>query len=205
MSMIIGVTGLIGSGKSVVLKTLSKLYDIPYYDSDTHAKDLYFDPIVRDKIRAQLGFDPIALDGTLNKPKLREVLDSEYERKLLEQINHEAVQRHFEEWSRASGSEIVALESAILFTSGFSELCDLTVSVYADKEIRRARVLARDNGRSQEDFKRIELIQVTEARRQQEEADIIIENNGTSSIIRAVEALWERINKLKKEKYNEAN
>lgn len=205
MSVVIGVTGQIGSGKSVVSKALSTLYDVPYYDSDGYAKELYLDAEVRVEIQAHLGFDPIDEQGTLDKHSLRQALEEEQSRRVLEQINHRAVHSHFEEWAITSGSEVVVLESAILFSSGFYRLCDLTVVVVADPEVRKERVLARDNERSEEDFERIEWLQAHEATRQGAEADITIVNNGTSSVIRAVEALWASINKLIDDKNNEAN
>lgn len=195
MAKVLGISGLIGSGKSVVREALSVLYDIPCFDSDTIAKEVYFEPIVIGEIQGQLGFSPIK-NGLLNKAKLKEVLTDPHNKKILEDIVHRAVARQFDEWCRRQSSQWVGIESAILFTSGFSRLCDFTLAVEVSDEIRHQRVLQRDQERSMAELQRIEAMQAEEGKRQRREANFKIDNSGTSSITRAVEALWERITNI---------
>lgn len=190
---VLGITGLIGAGKSVVRETLSVLYDIPCFDSDTIAKEVYFSPTVAREIYYRLGFNPTK-DGLLNKALLKKTLAEPFKRCVLEEIVHRAVGREFEIWKEQQRSKWVCLESAILFTSGFNLLCDFTLAVEASEEIRHHRVQLRDNKRSIEELRNIDSLQTQEGRKQREGADYRINNCGTSSVIRAVEALWEQIN-----------
>ncbi|MBR8703934.1 dephospho-CoA kinase [Porphyromonas levii] len=192
MGKVIGICGLIGSGKSVVREALTTLYDIPCFDSDSVAKGVYFDALVIGEIESQLGFLPIDR-GLLNKGRLKETLSNPRRKAILEDIVHRAVAREFEKWRSEQGTQWVGIESAILFTSGFYRLCDTTLAVEAPEEVRFQRVQQRDSERSIDEFRQIEAIQEEEGRRQRGEADIKIDNSGTSSITRAIEALWERL------------
>lgn len=195
MARVLGISGLIGSGKSVVREALTVLYDMPCFDSDTVAKKAYFDQAVVREIENLLRFSPVK-SGQLDKIKLREALSDPQKKTILEEIVHRTVAKHFEEWRDKQSSPWVCIESAILFTSGFNSLCDVTLSVEAPDEIRHQRVLQRDSGRSIADLQKIEEMQAEEGRRQRGEADIKIDNSGTTSISRAVEALWERITNI---------
>lgn len=195
MAKILGISGVIGSGKSVVREALTVLYDFPSFDSDAVAKGVYFDKVVSYEIEQRLGFLPVQ-NGILDKVRLKETLAIPDRKMILEEIVHVAVARKFQEWIQQQSSTWIGIESAILFTSGFNRFCDFTVAVKASESNRCQRVLLRDKERSIEEFKRISSMQAEEGRREREEADMIIDNNGTSSITRAVETLWERITNM---------
>lgn len=193
MKTVVGVTGQIGSGKSTILEAMEVLYSIPYFDSDRYAKNAYFDPIVRATIIQELGFDAILPNGQLNKSKLIEVLNSPSQKRMLERVIHAAVKDRFLRWKEENTSDIVILESAILFSSGFDKLCDITVSIQADQTLRQQRVLGRDPHRTIQDFINIEEIQQKDFDRQNREANIRITNNGDESLILLTEGLYQSI------------
>lgn len=145
MAIRIGITGGIGSGKSVVSKILS-LLDIPIYLSDDEAKRLTAtDETIRRELINLLG-DELYQDGVLNKQKLANYLFASPEN--AEKINaiiHPQVKQDFRQWCmRHSASQFVAMESAILFESGFASEVDVVVMVYAPQEVRIQRAMMRD-------------------------------------------------------------
>ena len=145
MAIRIGITGGIGSGKSVVSKILS-LLDIPIYLSDDEAKRLTAtDEAIRRELTDLLG-DELYQGGMLNKQMLANFLFASAEN--AEKINaiiHPQVKQDFRRWcTRHSASPFVAMESAILFESGFDSEVDVVVMVYAPQEVRIQRAMMRD-------------------------------------------------------------
>ena len=145
MAIRIGITGGIGSGKSVVSKILS-LLDIPIYLSDDEAKRLTAtDEAIRQELTDLLG-DELYQVGMLNKQMLANFLFASAEN--AEKINaiiHPQVKQDFRRWcTRHSASPFVAMESAILFESGFDSEVDVVVMVYAPQEVRIQRAMMRD-------------------------------------------------------------
>lgn len=193
MTKVIGITGLIGSGKSVVVRTWSKLYDVPTFDSDQQAKEIYKTPRVRQLVINKLGIDPILADNSLNKQELRNILAHPEQRKALEEIVHSNLNLEFQEWVKKQNAPMVLLESAILFTSGYNKGCHFTVSVVADQETRQKRVMQRDADMSEAQFQKIVEIQREEAILQSNGCDFIIDNNGSQSLIQQVEQIHQKI------------
>lgn len=140
----IGITGGIGSGKSVVSRILHTL-SIPVYDSDGRAKWLNdHSPVIRQGLTELIGSD-IYENGILRRDRLAAAIFSSED--LLEQVNriiHPEVKNDFCRWRMESESDVCAVESAILFSSGFHSLCDAVIRVDAPEEIRQARAMARD-------------------------------------------------------------
>lgn len=147
---IVGITGGIGSGKSVVARSLQAL-GYPIYDADARAKALMVESA---ELRAQItdifGEAAYLPDGGLHRVHLSEQAFSNPD--LLQQLNavvHPATGRDFYDWTQAkrktSPKPLLFKEAAILFESGAYLGCDLVVTVYAPKPLRVQRVVARDS------------------------------------------------------------
>lgn len=190
MPRVVGVCGLIGSGKSVVRRMLQIVYGCPSFDSDDEAKKLYFSSTLRGEMRRRLSIDPIR-DGVIDKTLLHHCLQNPETRKELEEIVHSALEDRWHQWLSVQEAPVVVLESAILYTSGYHEFCDRIIAVTAPAEIRRARVLHRDGVERAERFESIEGMQVKERDLQMSRADHRIHNDGVQSVIRQVEELSE--------------
>lgn len=189
---VIGITGLIGSGKSVVMKLFGVLYDIPTFNSDQKAKEIYHDSDIRKSIIDHLGMDPITDEGSLNKEGLRQLVTGDpLKKKELETIVHNGLKAKFQAWVEEQSSDMVIIESAILFTSGYHRFCDQIIQVTAKETTREARVLSRDSGAmTSERFYQIVEIQREEAKRQENESNFTIDNNGEVSIVEQVERTY---------------
>ncbi|MDR0995077.1 MAG: dephospho-CoA kinase [Tannerella sp.] len=139
----IGITGGIGSGKSVVA-TLLETMGLPLYKADDEAKRLYeTDDEVRSRMASLFGKE-IYRGGHINRRLLASLIFGNPD--LLARVNriiHPAVKRDFEAWSKRLDG-ICLFESAILYESGFDKQVDLVLMVYAPLELRLQRVMARD-------------------------------------------------------------
>ena len=145
MKLRIGLTGGIGSGKSVVAK-IFRLLGIPVYDADSAARTLMeSDPDLRNKIRQTFGED-VYNDEKLNRKLLASRVFGNEE--LLAQLNelvHPAVLEDYSEWDKRQQAPYSIREAAILFESGNWKQLDHTILVTAPEKLRIKRVLLRDN------------------------------------------------------------
>ena len=110
MAIKIGLTGGIGSGKSVVSR-LFTVIGIPVYISDDEAKRLtVYDPFIRKELIALLGQNVYHADQ-LNKPLLASyVFASSMQADIVNGIIHPPVKNDFREWAGRQANPFVALE-----------------------------------------------------------------------------------------------
>lgn len=143
---IIGITGGIGSGKSIVSKLL-EINGIPVYNSDRAAKEIYdTSPLVREKLCARFGPALYRADQTLDRPMLASLIfNRPADRDFVTDLIHPAVEADFAEWcNRRSEYPFLGVESAILFESGLQKVIAYGLNVSAPPEIRIRRAEKRD-------------------------------------------------------------
>lgn len=142
----IGITGNIGSGKSVVCEVL-KLHGIPVYDADKGAKKLNdSSPVIRENLIHYFGKEIYTEENKLDKKKFAQIIFNNPEKlSLANSIIHPEVAKDFTSWASSKKKySLVALETAILFESNFQQYVDKTITVYAPRELRIARASQRD-------------------------------------------------------------
>jgi dephospho-CoA kinase len=143
----IGVTGGIGSGKSLVCSFFAQKA-IPIFYADEVAKKIIDTEIASKQIAEAFGKQVLDSSGKPNKKKLAEAVFSDQNRlRLLNSIVHPAVFNEFETWKsrqRDRGHYGLA-EAALIFESRLDEKLNYVLSVLADEKTRIQRVLARDN------------------------------------------------------------
>lgn len=183
----IGITGGIGSGKSVVASLLA-LYGVPVYIADEESKWLTnTSPVIREGLIALLGRE-IYTDQGLDKKSLASRIFSDPE--LLKRVNsiiHPEVDRHFSAWVERQTTPLCAIESAILYESGFYKAVDASLMVYAPKELRIERALSRDTVSRKEIERRINNQMPDEEKK--ERSDYVIYNDGKRALIPQVGGL----------------
>lgn len=186
--MIIGITGGIGSGKSVIARQLRKMgYSV--YDTDSEAKRIIVeDATVREQMTALFG-EEVYQDGVYQTSFVAQQVFAD--KTLLARLNaivHPAVRQDILRKFRSSdaaellfrGSEVLFfIECAILYTAHLDELCDKVVVVTAPEEVRLARTIARDHSDIDKVRARMRAQNVEEDLRR---ADIIINNDGNTPI-----------------------
>ncbi len=188
MTKKIGLTGGIGSGKSVVSRLL-EVMGVPVYISDVETKRLMLtDEGIRQGLIALLGPD-VYLDGLLNKPMLAAYLFSGPEQAArINSIVHPRVKEDFRRWTAChAGCELVGIESAILIEAGFASEVDSVVMVYAPEEVRIARAMLRD-GASRTQIEARVRSQMDDERKKAQ-ADCVIVNDGKTPLIPQVLSL----------------
>jgi dephospho-CoA kinase len=151
----VGVTGGIGSGKSLICQVFSRL-GVPVYIADEAAKNLMdHNPVIIKGLTGIFG-DTIYVDGKLNRSKLSGMIFDDP--LILAQVNrivHPVVRQDFDEWCSAFTSvPFVIQESAILFETKAINLFDYIILVLAPEEIRIQRVIRR-TGMTREKILRI--------------------------------------------------
>ncbi len=179
--MKIGITGGIGSGKTYVCNII-KAMGYPVYDCDSAAKKLMVESIqIIRSLTDIIGAAAYLEDGTLNKVVIAQFLFKNQDNaNKINAIVHPVVKEDFLQWASEQRSELVFMESAILFESGFNSIVDRTIAICAPIEIRIQRAMQRDNtGRKQ--------IEDRIQRQMSDEkckalADYLIENDGKANI-----------------------
>ena len=101
-------------------------------------------------------------------------------------IIHPEVNRHFLAWVERLNTPVCAIESAILFESGFNRIVDTTLMVYAPMEIRIGRILERDSVSREEIIRRIESQLPDEMKK--EKSDYVIFNDGEQALLPQITA-----------------
>lgn len=152
---VIGITGGIGSGKSIVARVL-RCNGFNVYDCDSEAKRLMTnDPHLKSSLIKELGWDIYLNDGQLNKQKLSKLLFSDDRvRNFVNHNVHSAVRRDIREKVN-TGTNYFFIESAILATGGITSMCDEIWVIKSPESERIRRVESRDGLKKEEIERRI--------------------------------------------------
>jgi len=147
-TIIIGLTGGIGSGKSETARHLVSLGAV-HVDADAISRSLTAPGgEALEPIREVFGDGVFFEDGTLDRRALGDrVFNDVAARRALEGIIHPRVQRATMEAvdkAREDGADAVLLDVPLLFETGMDALCDVNWLITADREQRIQRVMARD-------------------------------------------------------------
>lgn len=142
---IIGITGGIGSGKSVVSRIL-RCQGYNVYDCDAEAKAIMDASCeLKQQIAERLGEDCLLCDGSLNRPEIaKHVFSNESNRLWLNNIVHDMVRRDIQKNIDRFEGNLFFIESAILKSSGLTKMCDSIWVVTASDVVRILRVKCRD-------------------------------------------------------------
>lgn len=182
MSIRVGVTGGIGSGKTLVCKVLETL-GYPVFYSDIVAKTITDTvPLVIAQVKKLFG-DGIYYNGMLNRKKVAELVFTNND--LLAGLNsivHPAVARAFEQWClQNTNSQLVFKEAAILFETGAYLELHKTILITAPEDIRIKRVIERDGVTESEVRARMASQMPDEEKKRL--ADFIIDNSSNQLLL----------------------
>ena len=191
--MVIGVTGILGSGKSTVTALL-KDRGFPVIDLDALARDSLNWKETQSDIREAFGEEYVR-DGRVDVEKLREAAFKKGESlRILESIVHPRIRQEVRKRLAAleeGGAPMVFIDHPLLFETGFHRRFDRIVLVTAAMDTIRERL--KERGMTAEDVERRLSFQIPlEAKARK--ADYIIDNNGTEDRLEAeVDGLLEKI------------
>ena len=196
----VGITGGIGSGKTIVCRVFTIL-GVPVYDSDYRAKwVMAHDPRLRQELTAVFGEKTYTSAGQLDRPYLASLVFNQPDKlKQLNSLVHPRVKDDFTNWLAAHQNHPYILkEAALMYESKAYKQVQKVITVSAPLELRLARVLQRDAHRQAADVQAIIDKQLSEAERQQR-ADFIIFNNDRQPVIPQVLALHQTLLHMSRE------
>lgn len=192
----IGITGGIGSGKSVVCK-IFRTIGIPTYDADAAAKRLMTSkPSLIIAIKNLFGEDAYLASGELNRKHIAGKAFSNKD--ILAELNalvHPEVGLDYSDWSQQQTSPYVIKEAALLIESGSYKSLDKLINVSAPRALRIERIKARDTFRSEEEIHNIIDKQLPESRRI-ELSNYVIKNDMKSPLLAQVIHLDKEFRKM---------
>lgn len=189
---VIGLTGGIGCGKSLVAQFFAELGAL-VIDADQLARAAIergstgFDEVI-----ATFG-DSILLNGEINRKVLGElVFKDSAARGRLEAIIHPFVRKEFKDAvASLKDNEVLVYEIPLIVETNARNHFDMVITVESEYENRVERLRARGLHLSEIDLRIA--AQATRAQRE-EVADFVIENNGThDELLRQVENIWDSI------------
>ena len=190
----IGLTGGIGSGKSVVA-AIFQVLGIPVFDADKQAKSIMENDTQLVAAIKNLFGDDSYIDGKLNRPFIAKIVFNNAAK--LQQLNaivHPATIAAADVWMNSQTSPYVVKEAALMFESSSAAHLDYVIGVSAPYNVRLQRAMSRDNLGKQEIIARME--------RQMDEAikmnlcNAVIVNDGLRLLIPQVLELHEQFLKM---------
>ncbi|MDB5031776.1 dephospho-CoA kinase [Mucilaginibacter sp.] len=194
----IGITGNIGSGKTIVSKMFGVL-GIPVFYADTEAKNIMTaDPILVANVKKTFGDAAYLADGSLDRKYIANIVfNDDKELAKLNALTHPAVFRAFDAWvAGIDNVPYVMKEAALLFESTSYKMCDYSLLVTAPLDLRIERVTKRDHI-TRAEIEAREAKQFAESKKRKL-ADYIIENDETRLLIPQILALHEQFLQLAK-------
>ena len=147
MGILLGLTGKTGAGKSTVSRYL-KDKGAYVIDGDIVAREILVDnPTLLNILAENFGSD-ILENGVLNRKKLAEKAFSTPENTaLLNSIMHPAINDKIQLQANEAfkAFDVVIVDAAAIIESGYADTCDKLIVVTAPEEIRKERIMKRDN------------------------------------------------------------
>lgn len=148
--MIIGITGTIASGKSTLVKILTReRYKV--FESDKYASKILNDQNVLENIKHVFKGNSglTCRDGSINKPLLRDlVFGCKENLKKLERITHPAIKKKEKEFVRKCAinrKSKIFLDIPLLLETDYHKRCDFIINLFVNKTIQKYRALTRSN------------------------------------------------------------
>lgn len=181
MTVVIGLTGGIASGKSTVSNMLKNL-GIRVVDADQISREVVeVGKPAYQQILSVFGDEILHQDKTINREKLGAIIFGDHsKREQLNKIVHPAVRKEMlngVEEEKAKNSKAVVLDIPLLFESKLTHMVDKTILVYVDEKTQLKRLMERNGYTEKEAKMRIESQLPLHTKK--DLSDEIINNNGT--------------------------
>jgi dephospho-CoA kinase len=195
--LVVALTGGIGAGKSLVAQ----------YFSELGARVVDADQLSRIAIeRGSEGFDEVITrfgegilrNGDIDRKALGEIIFKDKSAKAdLEAIIHPRVRElFFEVVSDLAEDEILIYEIPLLVETGAASNFDQIITVEADLEIRKSRLLKR--GMFSSEIESRLAVQASPSEREAVSTHVIENSGDEDQLLRKVENLWEELQRLSK-------
>ncbi len=199
--ILIGITGIIGSGKTTVSNILRKK-GIEVIDVDVIGKKVTEQEDVKNDIKRIFNSDYV-INNKVEVKKIKELVFKDKEKlEELEKIIHPKVREQIYKKIKnleKKGLRFVIIDAPLLYETGLYKRVNKVVVVSSNEEITTERLKKR--GMGEEDIKRRTAIQISLAKKEKM-ADFVIYNNNTiEELKKEVDKLLERIKAWEEELY----
>ena len=142
----VAITGNIGSGKSWVCDLFKQRLNIPDYNSDYAAKQMYFLPEIREQLVRRFGQEIYLSETELDRKRIADLIfHDETAQRDLEDILYPALFVDFEQWALKQNAPYVLFESALIFEKRLEKQFDAVIMVSASEATRLRRAMLRDH------------------------------------------------------------
>jgi dephospho-CoA kinase len=178
----IGLTGGIGTGKSVVAQILAEQGAL-ILDADRVGHEVYLPGRpAYDDIIAEFGAEVVAEDGSIDRKKLGPIVFSSPDKLArLNAITHPRMKEMMREKladTARTGAEAAVLEAALLFDAGWDDLTDEVWATVVDAETAARRASERSGIPLEQVLERIQKAQMASDERIRR-SDVVIDTSGT--------------------------
>ena len=180
---IIGITGGVGAGKSQVLDYLEDKYHARILKADQLANDLKLPGgICYQSLIDHFGTDILDTEGYIDKGKFATLIFGveaalQYVNGVVHPAVKEAILSQLEAEKKRGVISYFFIEAALLIENKYDEICDELWYIYADEEVRRAR-LKESRGYSEEKIRQIYDSQLKEEEFRKH-CQVVIDNGGS--------------------------
>jgi dephospho-CoA kinase len=190
----VGITGGIGSGKTLVSRVFTAL-GVPVYNADLSARKIMNeDQYVQERLSRSFG-DSIIKDGVPDRQALAQIVFNDPDAlKRINEIIHPAVRADFAGWlEKQRKLAYIVKEAAILFESGACAELDTVILITAPEETRIRRIIKRD-GDTVANIKNRMANQWPDEKKALK-AGFVIENDNTSAVLPVILEMHSKFSK----------
>ncbi|WP_422767180.1 dephospho-CoA kinase [Photobacterium leiognathi subsp. mandapamensis] len=190
MSLVIGLTGGIGSGKTTVANLFADTYGIDIIDADIVAREVVEpNTFGLSAIVEKCGKEILLEDGTLNRAKLRDAIFSQPELKTwLNNLLHPLIREKMQQDINQSQSPYCLLVVPLMVENNLQTMTHRLLVVDVDEQVQIQRTQQRDNV-SIEQIKNILASQASREQRLDAADDVITNNGDNKALVSQVEQL----------------
>ncbi|MCG3884657.1 dephospho-CoA kinase [Photobacterium leiognathi] len=190
MSLVIGLTGGIGSGKTTVANLFADTYGIDIVDADIVAREVVEpNTFGLNAIIEKCGKEILLEDGTLNRAKLRDAIFSQPELKTwLNNLLHPLIREKMQQDINQSQSPYCLLVVPLMVENNLQTMTNRLLVVDVDEQVQIERTQQRDNV-SVEQIKNILASQASREQRLDAADDVITNNGDNKALVSQVEQL----------------
>lgn len=190
MTVLLGLTGGIGMGKSTTAQMFADL-GVPVWDADAAVHRLYDVGGAAVAPMAE-AFPGAIIDGAISRPELKQVISADPDAlDRIEEIVHPLLAKDRQAFIDGAQANILLFDIPLLFETGADTWLDKTATVSVPLEEQRRRVLARP-GMTEAQFDAIRARQLDDAERRAR-ADFIIETTTLDSARDAVRRIVDQL------------
>ena len=197
--ILVGITGGIGSGKTVVCN-IFKILGIQVYDADARAKQLMIsDASLVASIKQNFGKEIYLEDVQLDRVQLaNQVFVNKEKLEMLNKLVHPAIAQDFEKWVKIHEDQTYLIkEAALLVEAGSYKSLDYLITVTAPLSLRIHRIQSRDPHRTRENIEAIISKQLGDEQKIAK-SQFVIKNDEQSRLIPQVLEIHEKLISFKR-------